>query len=124
MDNLPEGVRVGLMMDRIIELVAIQPGVTLSGSMVSALLQAAKKDREELIRGFQKSSHEIEQTLGRALGYPWFKDDRKNFPGATEEDGVCVGDHVAESLAAEAAKRIKELEDLIARQSAVNRTYY
>lgn len=124
MDNLPEGVRVGLMMDRIIELVAIQPGVTLSGSMVSALLQAAKKDREELIRGFQKSSHEIEQTLGKVLGYPWFKDDRKNFPGATEEDGVCVGDHVAETLAMEAAKRIKELEDQIARQVAVNRTYY
>ncbi len=33
-----------------------------------------------------------------------------NFPGATEADGVCVGEHVPESLAVEAAARIKLLE--------------
>ena len=49
------------------------------------------------------------QTLGRALGSPKFCDDQTNFPGATEADGVCVGDHVAESLATEAARRIGEL---------------
>lgn len=52
---------------------------------------------------------EISQILGKALGYPWFKDDQKNFPGATEEDGVCVGEHVAETLAMEAANRIQNL---------------
>ena len=58
-----------------------------------------------------KNEHEITQTLGRALGYPLFADDQKNFPGATEEkDGVCVGEHVAVTLAEEAAERIKELE--------------
>lgn len=58
---------------------------------------------------------EIEQLLGGALGYPWFKDDPKNFPGATEADGVCVGDHVAVTLAMEAAQRIAGLQATLAR---------
>ena len=55
-------------------------------------------------------SNEVEQILGKALGYPWFKDDQKNFPGATEADGVCVGEHVAQSIADEAASKIQELQ--------------
>lgn len=62
-----------------------------------------------------KSHEEICQTLGRALNYPAFADDQKNFPGATDEDGVCVGDHVAETLAMEAADKIGELNEIIAR---------
>ena len=57
-----------------------------------------------------KESQEIEQILGKALGYPWYKDDPKNFPNATEADGVCVGDHTAWSLAMCAADKIKMLE--------------
>jgi methionine aminopeptidase len=53
--------------------------------------------------------HNIEQILGAALGFPWFKDDQKNFPNATEADGVCVGDHTAWSLALMAADKIKDL---------------
>ena len=56
-----------------------------------------------------KQDEEICQTLGQALNYPWYKDDQKNFPGATEAEGVCVGEHVAESLAVEAAKKIDAL---------------
>jgi hypothetical protein len=52
-------------------------------------------------------SHEIEQTLGRALGYPRYADDQENFPGATGDD-VCVGEHVAETLAIEIARRFTE----------------
>ncbi len=52
---------------------------------------------------------EVEQVLGKALGYPYYKDDQENFPGATEDSGVCVGDHVPESLLAEAAHRIVDL---------------
>lgn len=55
-------------------------------------------------------NHEIEQILGAALGYPRYCDDQKNFPGATEADGVCVGYHVAETLATEAAARIATLQ--------------
>jgi len=52
---------------------------------------------------------EVCQRLGKALGYPWFRDDQENFPGATEENGVCTGEHVAESIAAEAAAEIERL---------------
>jgi hypothetical protein len=54
----------------------------------------------------QRVFHEVEQTLGKALGYPWYKDDPDNFPDATEADGVCVGEHVPESIALEAANTI------------------
>jgi hypothetical protein len=55
------------------------------------------------------TQHDIQQTLGKALNYPWYKDDQKNFPNATEADGVCVGDHVAESLADETVTKITAL---------------
>lgn len=63
--------------------------------------------------------HEVEQTLGKALGYPWFKDDQKNFPGATEKDGVCVGEHVPETIAAEAARRLVEAKEECAEVTAI-----
>lgn len=72
----------------------------------------ANTERIRTQEASDKTDNEVCQTLGKALRYPWFKDDQANFPGATEADGVCVGDHVAESLAAEAAKRIAELEGL------------
>ena len=63
------------------------------------------------IQRYKKESEEIEQILGKALGYPWFKDDQCNFPNATEADGVAVGDHTAWSLAMEAADKIKSLQN-------------
>lgn len=60
------------------------------------------------------TQHDIQQTLGKALNYPWYKDDQKNFPNATEADGVCVGDHVAESLADETVTKITALRAEIA----------
>jgi hypothetical protein len=57
-----------------------------------------------------KSNDEICQTLGKVLGFPWYKDDLDLFPGADESDGVCVGDHVAETLAVQAADRIRHLD--------------
>jgi hypothetical protein len=70
------------------------------------------KDRKAIL-ALIKESDEIAQVLGKALGYPWYKDDPKNFPNATEADGVCVGDHTAWSLAMCAADKIKELEDKV-----------
>jgi hypothetical protein len=55
--------------------------------------------------------HNIEQILGKALGYPWLKDDQKTFPLATEKDGVTVGAETAWSLAMQAADKIKELKE-------------
>lgn len=81
----------------------------------AALLENRIKHLEH---GIAKQNQEIEQTCGKVLGYPWFKDDQKNFPGATEKDGVCVGDHVAATIVSELAKRhtealarIKQLEE-------------
>ncbi len=78
---------------------------------------AAESERDkalaELDRLRKLCTHDdddICQTLGKALGYPWYKDDQSNFPGATEENGVCVGEHVAASIAAEAAKRLDALK--------------
>lgn len=48
----------------------------------------------------------IEQTLGKALGYPRFCDDQKTFPDSTPDDGVCIFDHTAETLALEAANKL------------------
>ena len=61
---------------------------------------------EDARKAVQQSFHEIEQTLGKALGYPPL------YPGASPvDDGqVCVGDHVPETLATEAAVRIAALE--------------
>ena len=63
------------------------------------------------LRKYQEELEKIEQILGKVLGYPWYKDDPKNFPTATEADGVCVGIETAWSLAMIAADRIKELEE-------------
>ena len=68
-------------------------------------------DALDTIRKYQKELEEIEQILGKALGYPWFKDSPDIFPKATEADGVCVGENTAWGLAMEAADRINELED-------------
>jgi len=56
-----------------------------------------------------KTDREIEQVLGKVLGYPLYANDKNTFPNATESDGVCVGDHVPETLAVEAARKIEEL---------------
>jgi uncharacterized coiled-coil DUF342 family protein len=79
---------------------------------------------ERLRRGCTMLNSEVCQRLGKALGYPWFKDDQENFPGATEESGVCTGEHVAESIAAEAATRIERLEARLAWWDNASREMY
>lgn len=51
--------------------------------------------------------HDIEQILGRALGMPRFCDDQKNWPGATDAAGVCVGEHTAVTLAMTARDELR-----------------
>jgi hypothetical protein len=71
-------------------------------------LADAKARVAHLEKACCKQNNDISQTLGKALGYPWFKDDQKTFPGATEENGVCVGEHVAETLADEAVRMLAD----------------
>lgn len=52
----------------------------------------------------------IENTAGEALGYPAYVDDQVNFPGATKDDGVCIGEHVTETIVAELADAYKYLQ--------------
>lgn len=84
------------------------------------LLHLEAKDRRisELIQAGSKVNGEICQTLGKALGYPTIHTGIVNgptavvssdYPGAVATDDVCVGDHVAETLAAEAAQTIAAL---------------
>ena len=79
--------------------------------MTEETLSKDQRDVEiaRLRTALSKQNDEICQALGSALGYPKFCDDQQTFPGATESSGVCTGDHVAESIAAEAAKRIESL---------------
>lgn len=57
-----------------------------------------------------KELNEIEQLCGQYLGYPWYKDDQVNFPGATEKDGVCVGDHTSATIVNELIESIKKIK--------------
>lgn len=79
-----------------------------------ALMEAERK-MAGMIRNIQKAGYDIEQTCGKALGYPWYKDDQANFPGATEKNGVYVGEHTSETIVAELAKRYTEALDRIRR---------
>jgi len=93
---------------------------TINGIFLVCDMNFDEMDIERLrhvARGFWRESLEIEQILGKALDYPWFKDDQKNFPDATEEHGVCVGDHVAITLAMEASDKIKQLKDRVEKLS-------
>ena len=83
------------------------------GQYLRGIKTALHEARREITRcrnAYFKTAHEVTQSLGKALDYPWYKDDQNNFPGAREEDGVCVGDHVPESIADEAADKIRILE--------------
>lgn len=85
---------------------------------VDAQLDEARAEIERLKTACSHLNEDVCQTLGKALGYPWLKDDPKNFPDATEVHGVCVGEHVAESIAMEAANRIKAAEERALRAEA------
>lgn len=73
-------------------------------------LEKLQEENQRLRNGLSMVNEEVCQTLGKALRYPWFKDDQINFPGSTEKQGVCVGDHVAESIAVEAARTLKGVQ--------------
>jgi hypothetical protein len=67
------------------------------------------KDADDLLLKLIMEDHEIEQMCGKALGYQWYKDDLKNFPSATEADGVCTGEHVSASIVDELANKFERL---------------
>ena len=56
--------------------------------------------------GYEMECAEIDQVLGRALGYPSNPDDA---------DGVCTGEHTPASLAVEAAREVERLRAFVPR---------
>lgn len=84
-------------------------GVQLKYTRDGLCLDCIANELNRLRDAYAKEDRDICQIAGKVLGYPWFKDDLKNFPNATEEDGVCVGDHVAASIVAELADKLTTL---------------
>lgn len=74
-------------------------------------IQVSKADR--LLAAFAFESHDIEQALGKVLGFPWYRDDQKNFPGTTGADGVCVGPYTSVVLAEMAAEEVFRLRSAL-----------
>lgn len=76
-------------------------------------------DEKRMVRGLYAELHEVEQVLGKALGYPPYPVcnglDHTTIPAtptdAPDSDWVCIGDNTAASLADEAAAKIKELQN-------------
>jgi hypothetical protein len=65
------------------------------------------------LSGRRKELAEIGNLAGDALGMPWYKDDQVNFPGATEADGVCIGEHTTVTVVETLALHYKELKKTI-----------
>lgn len=95
--------------EAIVRLAEIMEGETRKLRARVGSVVELKTQFDSLRERVSRENEFICQTLGQVLGYPWFVDDQVNFPGATKEQGVCVGDHVAASLAMEAARKIGEL---------------
>lgn len=86
--------------------------VAFSGDIAPLLADTVEQlmeENERLRAACINSDNAVCQTLGKTLGYLRYCDDPANFPGATEADGVCVGEHTAETLASEAAREIERL---------------
>lgn len=65
---------------------------------------------QQLERSCMRQEEHIQQILGKALHYPLTQSNLSCDVDDYKSDGVCVGEHVAESIAAEAAQRIERLE--------------
>lgn len=90
----------------------LTPFYVIAESVFTALDEEVSKLKRQR-DGYQRHMHECEQIAGKALGYPWYKDDQKNFPGATEADGVCVGEHVGDTIVAELAEKYEKAKEKI-----------
>jgi hypothetical protein len=72
-------------------------------------LAEAQEKAKHYYNACVKMEHEVTQVLGKALGYPEYGPEV--FENGQPDGSVCVGEHVAESIADEAARRIKTLEE-------------
>jgi len=90
-------------------------------SFLDAVADQMEADAAELARlrrACTVQNDAVCQTLGRVVGYPRYADDQSRFPSATEDDGVCIGDHVAETLAVEVASALERSQMICREQKA------
>ena len=75
---------------------------------------STQEDITALRRAIAIENEEICQLLGRVLGYPIYDVD-----GVRDNNTVVVGDHIAITLATEAANRIRELSKQVRHYEAI-----
>ena len=75
----------------------------------AAALAKAQQERD----GYLHHLRLCEQIAGKVLGYPRYADDQNTFPGATEEDGVCIGEHVGDTIVAELASALAKAREAL-----------
>lgn len=73
------------------------PSGVLAVTVSKVKMMELINDLEHARKAYIKTAFEVEQTLGKALKYPKFEGS----------ETVCTGDHVPETLAAEAARLIE-----------------
>jgi hypothetical protein len=101
------------------EMVGGQPDIVKSFTLISEIkeefevitekvhaLIAENNKLKRQVTGMYNEAHEVDQALGKALGYP------ELYPHvSTVDDGtVCTGEHTIGTLASEAARVIRELK--------------
>jgi hypothetical protein len=89
--------------------------------LIGRALREMNEHMIRLGRGAAAQNDEICQTLGKVLGFPWYVHDPVNFPDATKEDGVCVGDYTADTIACLAADTIVNQQRFIGQLKGVIR---
>jgi hypothetical protein len=94
------------------------PTAVRAANELADRISRMERELEEL-RRFRAETlvteHLLSQELAKSLAgrYPWYKDDQRNFPGATEADGVCTGDSTLESLVAEVVVEVARLRKAV-----------
>lgn len=90
---------------------------------VNRLLHALFRERE----GYRLECYAVEQLAGKALNYPYYYKDKKNFPDATKKDGVCIGEHVpvtiVDELVGEFKRQKKKIKKLKKKLKKYSRNY-
>jgi hypothetical protein len=84
---------------------------TDQGEAARERAERAERERDAAL----KDVDECQQIAGKVLGYPWYKDDQKNFPNANDANGVCIGEHCGSSIVQELANALIKRRELCRR---------
>ena len=85
---------------------ALTPAEVLDRAAAFDAPSDIERQRDRFKAACIQMQHEVCQTLGKALGFPMYKDDQVVFPGADDSIGYFTEPHTAESMADLALDRI------------------